>query len=111
MASDNSTDDILKGVKKGNPLLRNHTKNFKPQQSFEFSNSNDHKTLKTKFKNQKKSIKISTETKTQLDILKEIESMKFDYEIIQLLLDSYVNELNPEERSIYETMLKFRSQR
>lgn len=46
MASDNSTDDILKGVKKGNPLLRNHTKNFKPQQSFEFSNSNDHKTLK-----------------------------------------------------------------
>ncbi len=112
MANNNSTDDLLSGIKKGNSLLGDHKKNFKPQQSFNFAGVNNQtKTLKTKFKNQKKSIKVSVETKNQLDILKEIESMKFDYEIIQLILDSFVNELSPDKRSMYETMLKFRNQK
>lgn len=110
MRNNESTDELLKNIKKGNPLLRKHSRNFKPQESFEFQNGNEHKQLKTKFKNQKKSIKVSIETKNQLDVLKQIESMKYDYEIIQLLLDSFVNELQPDQRDMYETMVKFRNQ-
>lgn len=50
----------------------------------------DTKSTKEKFVNQKSQIKISESIKTELDALKAINKTKFDYEIIELLIDSYV---------------------
>ncbi|MCK8606427.1 hypothetical protein LNP18_09975 [Leuconostoc citreum] len=50
----------------------------------------DTKSTKEKFVNQKSQIKISESIKTELDTLKAINKTKFDYEIIELLIDSYV---------------------
>lgn len=43
-----------------------------------------------KFVNQKAQIKISDNIKTELDALKAITKTKFDYEVIELLIDTYV---------------------
>ncbi|MDV3545993.1 MULTISPECIES: hypothetical protein [Leuconostoc] len=48
------------------------------------------KSNKEKFVNQKSQIKISESIKTELDALKAINKTKFDYEVIELLIDSYV---------------------
>lgn len=54
--------------------------------------------LKKSFKNQKATIKLSSETKKDLDVLKSMEKIKFDYEIIQLLADAYVRNLSTEDQ-------------
>lgn len=52
---------------------------------------------KKKFKNQQGSIKISNQSKEELEVLMKLTNTKFAYEIIDLLIDRYVeNELTPE---------------
>jgi hypothetical protein len=46
--------------------------------------------------NQQVSIKIPEELKRDLDVLKGMEKIKFDYEVVQLLVDSYTDHLSPE---------------
>lgn len=48
------------------------------------------KSNKEKFVNQKSQIKISESIKMELAALKAINKTKFDYEVIELLIDSYV---------------------
>ncbi|HEM1209565.1 TPA: hypothetical protein U0W19_002934, partial [Listeria monocytogenes] len=57
------------------------------------------------FKNQAGTIKTSMQTKEELQALKTITKTKFDYEIIDLLIDTYVNnELAPEQRRKFKAM-------
>ncbi|WP_088816437.1 hypothetical protein [Listeria goaensis] len=58
-----------------------------------------------KFKNQEGTIKTSFQTKEELQALKNITKTKFDYEVIDLLIDTYVNnELTPEQRRKFKAM-------
>jgi len=49
------------------------------------------------FKNQKVSIKIPDELKKDIDTLKATEKLRYDYEVLQLLVDSYKQNL-PRDR-------------
>lgn len=53
---------------------------------------------KASFKNQKATIKVSDDIKRDLDVIKSIHKIKFDYEAIQFLIDSYSNSLSPEDQ-------------
>ncbi|EAC6401920.1 hypothetical protein D4900_15935, partial [Listeria monocytogenes] len=91
--------------------------NFQPSQAYnEKENSTKEKEISDKkaeaekiknqkFKNQEGTIKTSIQTKEELQALKNITKTKFDYEIIDLLIDTYVNnELTPEQRRKFKAM-------
>lgn len=57
--------------------------------------------------NQYAQVKISKSMKNELDALKTIEKTKFDYEILQLLIDSYVrNELSTANRKKFKLLVE-----
>jgi len=62
------------------------------------------KSSKKDFANQKVSIKINTDIKSDIDTIKMMEKIKFDYETIQLLVDSYKSSLSSEDRRRYSTL-------
>lgn len=62
------------------------------------------KAKKKDFANQKISIKIGTDAKADIDTIKVLEKMKFDYETIQLLVDTYKKSLSPEGRKQFNTL-------
>lgn len=62
----------------------------KQEKTSNISNNKDKKPHKEKFVNQKSQIKVSESIKAELDALRVINKTKFDYEIVDLLIDSYV---------------------
>lgn len=57
------------------------------------------KSIKKSKANNAKSIKISEETYKDLSVLKNMENINFDYEIIQMLIDQYTEKMTePEKR-------------
>lgn len=66
---------------------------------------NEKTELKKKFKNQQGSIKISNQSKEELEVLMKLTNTKFTYEIIDLLIDRYVeNELTPEQKRKFKLL-------
>ncbi|PFE93060.1 hypothetical protein CN325_21940 [Bacillus thuringiensis] len=66
---------------------------------------NDKAESKKKFKNQQGSIKISNQSKEELEVLMKLTNTKFAYEIIDLLIDRYVeNELTPEQKRKFKLL-------
>ena len=66
---------------------------------------NENNESKKKFKNQQGSIKISNQSKEELEVLMKLTNTKFDYEIIDLLIDRYVeNELTPEQKRKFKLL-------
>ena len=60
---------------------------------------------KKKFKNQQGSIKISNQSKEELEVLMKLTNTKFAYEIIDLLIDRYVeNDLTPEQKRKFKLL-------
>ncbi|MFA2811478.1 hypothetical protein [Bacillus mycoides] len=60
---------------------------------------------KNKFKNQQGSIKISNQSKEELEVLMKLTNTKFTYEIIDLLIDRYVeNELTPDQKRKFKLL-------
>ncbi|MGN5653453.1 hypothetical protein [Bacillus sp. Brlt_9] len=60
---------------------------------------------KKKFKNQQGSIKISNQSKEELEVLMKLTNTKFTYEIIDLLIDRYVeNELTAEQKRKFKLL-------
>ena len=59
---------------------------------------------KKSFVNQKVSIKINDDIKADLDTIKMMEKIKFDYETIQLLVDTYKGSLSAEDRRRFTTL-------
>ncbi|KXY30928.1 hypothetical protein [Bacillus sp. FSL K6-0067] len=60
---------------------------------------------KKKFKNQQGSIKISNKSKEELEVLMKLTNTKFAYEIIDLLIDRYVeNELTAEQKRKFKLL-------
>ena len=47
------------------------------------------KTTKKSSADKRKTIKVDTEAKTKIDIIKVLAKIKYDYEAIQLLIDYY----------------------
>lgn len=68
------------------------------QQFEEVNSENQQPKEKASFKNQKATIKVPGEIKRDLDVIKSIHKIKFDYEAIQFLIDSYSNSLSPEDQ-------------
>ncbi|PEQ75132.1 hypothetical protein CN936_25430 [Bacillus cereus] len=71
--------------------------------------SNTNNKLKTpekkNFKNQQGSIKISSQSKEQLEALNKLTNTKYAHEIIDLLIKSYVkNELTSEQKGKFELL-------
>lgn len=83
------TEKKLGLLNKQNKLERKQG-NIVPEQTFN-DNSNDRiAKKKIEFKNQQGSIKVPKSTKRELSALKDISKTKTDYEMIQMLIDSYV---------------------
>ncbi|AJG73602.1 hypothetical protein L2I63_03035 [Bacillus cereus] len=60
---------------------------------------------KKQFKNQQGSIKIPKQSKEELEALMKITNTKFTHEIIDLLINHYVNnELTPEQKSKFNIL-------
>lgn len=69
--------------------------------------SDSKKVINNKKGNQYAQIKISKSLKDELEAIKIIEKTKFDYELLQLLVDSYVrNELSPSNRKKFKLLLE-----
>lgn len=64
------------------------------------------KTTKKSSADKRKTIKVDTEAKTEIDIIKVLEKIKYDYEAIQLLIDSYKNSLPPIKREQFASLLE-----
>ena len=64
------------------------------------------KTTKKSSADKRKTIKVDTEAKTEIDIIKVLEKIKYDYEAIQLLIDSYKNSLPPIKRKQFTYLLE-----
>lgn len=54
--------------------------------------------------NQKVSIKIPPETKKNLDVIKTINKIRYDYEAIQMLTDSYYHNLSLEDKKHFDLL-------
>ncbi|WP_242243592.1 hypothetical protein [Bacillus cereus group sp. BfR-BA-01309] len=69
------------------------------------SSDSNAKTDKKKFKNQQGSIKIPKQSKEELEALMKITNTKFTHEIIDLLINHYVdNKLTPEQQSKFKIL-------
>lgn len=95
-------------------------KNFTPEQSYQSPEETqeiektkvkiqEQEPKKTKekkaFKNQQGSIKISNQSKEELEALMKITNTKYNYEIIDLLIDWYVEkELTPAQRKKFKLL-------
>lgn len=64
------------------------------------------KTTKKSSADKRKTIKVDTEAKTEIDIIKVLAKIKYDYEAIQLLIDSYKNSLPPIKREQFASLLE-----
>lgn len=64
------------------------------------------KTTKKGAAAKRRNIKVDTDTKTEIDIIKVVERVKYDYEAIQLLIDSYKNSLPPIKRKQFDSLLE-----
>ncbi|MGN4437867.1 hypothetical protein ACTFO3_25875 [Bacillus cereus group sp. MYBK69-2] len=68
-------------------------------------NRSEKNEAKKKFKNQQGSIKISNQSKEELEVLMKLTNTKFAYEIIDLLIDRYVeNELTAEQKRKFKLL-------
>lgn len=66
------------------------------------------KTTSKAFKNQDATIKLSRATKDELELLMKIKNTKFTYEMIEMMIDSYVaNELSNDEQRSFRTLKEF----
>lgn len=64
------------------------------------------KTTKKSSADKRKTIKVDTEAKTEIDIIKVLAKIKYDYEAIQLLIDYYKNSLLPIKRRQFASLLE-----
>lgn len=61
-------------------------------------------TKKKTLSNQRFTIKVGKDVKTDLDTIKALEKIKYDYETIQLLVNAYKNSLSPEGRTQFNIL-------
>lgn len=92
--------------KRPNILQRRVTGAVKPTEEYHANTHADKKEKKSPAipKNQKKSIKVSAETYKDMNVLKTIEQVNFDYEIIQLLIDQYYKNMTTEQQRRYTVL-------
>lgn len=68
--------------------------------------SNKATALKKGIVNQKINIKISEDIKSDLEIFKTMNRIKFDYEAIARLLDNWAINIDSDERMLYDSLRK-----
>ncbi|MGM0183444.1 hypothetical protein IGK74_002409 [Enterococcus sp. AZ150] len=63
------------------------------------------KTKQTVAKNQDANIKVSRQTKNEIDILMKLTDNKFSYELIETMIDHYVETaLDPDKKRAFKTL-------
>lgn len=80
--------------------------NIVPKRSFNDSSIDRMAKKKSEFKNQKGSIKVPMSTKSELAALKDITKTKTDYEIIQMLIDSYIPNLDTAKQKRFRLLIE-----
>lgn len=87
--------------------------NFEPEKQFDENALNDPQSKNTKkesvkksFKYQKRSIKISEDQGLVLDAIGKVNNMKYNYEIIQLLIDSYREQASENDKRKIDRFLE-----
>lgn len=60
---------------------------------------------KAKINNQKATIKVSAEIKAKMEAQKQIEGIKYDYELINKLLDRNLENYSARDKTKYEILL------
>ncbi|MCF6515496.1 hypothetical protein GSH19_04935 [Lactobacillus sp. S2-2] len=71
------------------------------------SSSTNNKTTTRKFDNQKSNLKVSSQIKQEIDILIKLTHNKFTYEMIEEMIDSYVNnELTEDQQRAFKSLSK-----
>ncbi|MGH1787714.1 hypothetical protein ABE902_15480 [Enterococcus casseliflavus] len=58
-----------------------------------------------KFKNQGSQIKLSDGLKEEFNALKQIRKIKFDYDMLGILIDYYVKDLSTSEKRKFKTLI------
>lgn len=103
-------NSVLRGMKKRTPGNFVPDKAYTDQEDNNEVSKNKAQTSKDTsnkkvFKNQQYQVKISDSIKEELNALKVITKTKFDYEIIELLIDSYVrNEFTAASKRKFKAM-------
>lgn len=98
------------GILKNNTLERKEG-NFEPNSAYiaemekkEAVKASKRKKNKIGYANQQESIKIPSVTRSELIALKAITKTKFDYEVIQLLIDNYTNNFSAEKMKKFKLL-------
>lgn len=99
---------VLKGLKPrvpGNIKAEETFKELKKESSAAKSQGEQKK--KTTFENQAHQIKLSEQLKSELNAVKAITKMKYDYEVIEMMIDTYVKEaMTPPQRRRFNLLTK-----
>lgn len=99
-------------VKKGKGLIRPNV-NIQPEEPADIvsldqqpakKESTPENKKKKRFKNQEEQIKCSIATKEEFTALKTIRKIRFDYEMLDILIDSYVNDLSSVEKRKFKAL-------
>lgn len=102
MAEENRKPGLLK-----TKSLDRKSGNFEPRIPYEEEESTKkERGSKSKFPNQTASLKIPQSTKNELFALRTLTQTKFDYEMIQTLIDQYVNRLDTAEYKKFKLLLE-----
>ena len=100
----NRVTPVEQSVSKKTGLIQSAKTVKKP----EITKNTSSKTTSKAFKNQDATIKLSRATKEELELLMKIKNTKFSYEMIEMLIDSYVaNELSNDEQRSFRTLKEF----
>lgn len=66
-------------------------------------NKNEHQKKKKKYDYQTVSIKIPKNAKSDLDALKIVKKLQFDYEVLNMVVDYYISNLNHQDFKKYKS--------
>lgn len=99
---------VLKGMaprKQGNIESQTQYNPEEDKKNLEIVEESTEEDKKKKYTNQTHQIKISEQIKEEINALKNITKTKFDYEVLELLIDSYnKNEFTPTERRKFRAL-------
>lgn len=99
---------VLKGMsprKQGNIESQTQYNPEEDKKKLEIVEENTEEDKKKKYANQTHQIKISEQLKEEINALKNITKTKFDYEVLELLIDSYnKNEFTSTERRKFRAL-------
>ncbi len=81
-----------------------HNTTPKPQEKTKKKSKNSRGQKQTPTKDERATVKIPQNIKQELNIVKQTEQFNYDYEVIQYLVDVYIEHLSPEDRKRFNIL-------